>query len=168
MNATAFEPISDVAFVTAIFPAPIAVNVELLAAVSASEMVDRFSLYLVEMAVPPLIAALVITEAFFLPFGNLLNLPSAVLAGCYFAGEENGRHGCRVPVDIVPSAERLYCVHRYSKRLSNLAVSVARSAKFDDLRFLIVGHNPSAPSEGYFLWYLPHSLPKNSTHTVMA
>lgn len=168
MNATAFEPVGDIAFVAAILPAPVTVNVEPLTAVWASETIDRFSLYLVEMAVPPLIAALVTTEAFFLPFSNLLNLPSAVLAGCYFAGEHSGRFGNRVPADFVPATERLYCVHRYSKRLSNLAVSVARSAKFDDLRFLIVGHNPSAPSEGYFLWYLPHSLPKNSTHTVMA
>lgn len=133
MNATAFEPVGDVALMAAILSAPITVDVELLTTVRASEIIDRFSLYLVEMAVPPLVAALVTTEAFFLPFGYLLNLPPAVLAGCCFAGEHNGRFSGRVPVDFVPTAERFYCVHRYAKRLGNLAVSVACSAEFDDL-----------------------------------
>lgn len=133
MNATAFEPVSDVAFVAAIFPAPIAVNVELLTAVDASEMVDRSSLYLVEMAVPPLVAALIATEAFLLPFGNLMNLLSAVLTDCCFAGEHNEIFGGYIPVDFVPAAERLYCVHRYAKRMGNLAVSVACGAEFDNL-----------------------------------
>jgi hypothetical protein len=100
------------------------------------------------MAVPPLVTTLVAAEAFFLPLGDLLNLPTAILAGCCFPGEDNGRHGCRVPVDIVPAAERLYCVHRNANRLGNLAIAVSSRTEFDDLRFLIIGHILSAPSEG--------------------
>ena len=152
----------------AILPALITVNVELLTAMRASETIDSLTLYLVEMAVPPFVPALVTAESFFLPLGDLLNLTPAVLADGCLAGERDGRFSRRVPIDIVPSAERLHRVQRYAKCLGNLAVTVARGAEFDDLRFLIVGHNPSAPSEGCVLWYLPHSLPKNSTPTVTA
>jgi hypothetical protein len=64
---------------TAILPALIAVDMEFLTAVRTSKIIDRLTLYLVEMAVPPLITALVAAEAFFLPLDNLLNLASAVL-----------------------------------------------------------------------------------------
>ncbi|MGI6248361.1 MAG: hypothetical protein ACOYJX_02980 [Acutalibacteraceae bacterium] len=131
-----------------ILPAPVPVNVELLTAVRASEIVDRLTLHLVEMAVPPLVTALVAAEAFFLLLGDLLNLPTAILTGCCFAGERYGRLDCSVPVDIVPAAERLYCVQRYAKRLGNLAVAISSRTEFDDLRFLIIGHILSAPSEG--------------------
>nr|UVY54930.1 MAG: hypothetical protein [Bacteriophage sp.]UVY60224.1 MAG: hypothetical protein [Bacteriophage sp.]UWF95168.1 MAG: hypothetical protein [Bacteriophage sp.]UWG16254.1 MAG: hypothetical protein [Bacteriophage sp.] len=132
----------------AILPAPVPVNVELLTAVRASEIVDRLTLHLVEMAVPPLVTALVAAEAFFLLLGDLPNLPAAVLAGGCIAGECNGSLGCRVPVDIIPAAERLYCVHRDANRLGNLAIAVSSRTEFDDLRFLIIGHILSAPSEG--------------------
>ena len=46
------------------------------------------------------------------------------------------------------AAERLYCVHRYANRLGNLAIAVSSRTEFDDLRFLIIGHILSAPSEG--------------------
>jgi len=137
--------------VAAILSAVIAVDVELLTTVRASEIIDSLPLYLVEMTVPPFVSALVTAEAFFLPLGNLLNLTPAVLAGGCLACERYGRFGRRVPIDIVPSAKRLHRVQRYAKRLGNLAVTVARGAEFDDLRFLIVGHNPSAPSEGCVL-----------------
>jgi hypothetical protein len=132
----------------AILPAPVPVDVKLLTAVWTSEIVDRFPLHLVKMAVPPLVTALVAAEAFFLPLDDLLNLSAAILADRCFPGEDNGRHGCRVPVDIVPSAERLYCVHRNANSLGNLAIAVSSRTEFDDLRFLIVGHILSAPSEG--------------------
>lgn len=132
----------------AILSAPVPIDAELLTAVRASEIIDCLTLYLVEMAVPPGVTALVAAEAFFLLLGNLLNLPTAVLAGRYFAGEYHGRLDCRVPIDIVPAAERLYCVHRYANRLGNLAIAVPRCTEFDDLCFLIISHILSAPSEG--------------------
>lgn len=109
----------------AILPALVSVDVKLLTAAWASKIVDRFTLHLVEMAVPPFVPALVAAEAFFLPLGDLLNFPTAILAGCCFPGEDNGRHGCHVPVDIVPAAERLYCVYRNANRLGNLAIAVS-------------------------------------------
>ena len=83
-----------------------------------------------EMAVPPLVSALVAAEAFFLPLGDLLNLPTAILAGRCFPGKNNGRLACRVPVDIIPAAERLYCVHRDANRLGNLAIPVPNNPLF--------------------------------------
>lgn len=83
---------------------------------------------------------MVAAEAFFLPLGDLLNFPTAILAGCCFPGEDNGRHGCHVPVDIVPAAERLYCVYRNANRLGNLAIAVSSRTEFYDLCFLIIGH----------------------------
>ena len=132
---------------TAILPAPVPVNVELLTAMRTSEIVDRLALHLVEMAVPPLVTALVAAEAFFLLLGDLLNLPTTVFAGCCLAGECYGRLDYRVPIDIVPAAERFYCVQRYTKRLGNLAIAVSSRTEFDNLRFLIIGHILSAPSE---------------------
>lgn len=108
---TTFETVGDVAFMATILPAPVPVNVELLTAVRASEIVYRLTLHLVEMAVPPLVTALVAAEAFFLLLGNLLNLPTTVFAGGCLAGECYGRLDHHVPVDIVPAAERFYCVH---------------------------------------------------------
>ena len=117
----------------AILSAVIAVDVELLTTVRASEIIDSLPLYLVEMAVPPLVPALVATEAFFLPLCDLLNLTPAVLAGGRLAGERDGRFGRRVPIDIISPAERLHRIQRYAKCLGNFAVTVARGAEFDDL-----------------------------------
>lgn len=90
---------------TAILPALIAVDMEFLTAVRTSKIIDRLTLYLVEMAVPPLITALVAAEAFFLPLDNLLNLASAVLAGGRLARERHGSLHSRIRVYFVPAAE---------------------------------------------------------------
>lgn len=79
--ATTFETVGNVAFMATILPAPVSVDMKLLTAVRASEIVDCLALHLVEMAVPPLITTLVAAEAFFLLLSNLLNLPTAILAG---------------------------------------------------------------------------------------
>ena len=117
----------------AILPSLIAVDVELLTAARTSEIVDGLSLYLVKMAVPPFVPALVTAKALFLPLGDLMNLPSTVLADSSLAGERKGRFSSHIPVDVVPSAERLHCVQRYAECLGNLAVTVACGAEFDDL-----------------------------------
>ena len=49
---------------------------------------------------------------------------------------------------VFPAAERFYCVHRYAKRLGNLAIAVSSRTEFNNLCFLIIGHILSAPSEG--------------------
>ncbi len=117
----------------AILPALIAVDVKLSATIRTFEIINRLALHLVEMAVPPLVSALVAAEAFFLTLCDLLYLTSAILATGSLAGERNGRFSRRVPVNIIPSAERLHRIQRYAKRLGNLAVTVTRGAEFDDL-----------------------------------
>lgn len=89
----------------AILPPPVSVNVELLTAARASEIIDRLPLHPVEMAVPPLVPALVAVEAFFLPLCDLLNLPSAILAGGRFTRERHGSLPSRIRVYVVPAAE---------------------------------------------------------------
>jgi len=114
----------------------------------ASEIINRLALHLVEMAVPPCVAALVAAEASFLTLCDLLYLTSAILTTGSLAREYHGRFWNFVPIDIVPAAERLHRVQRYSKRLCNPAVAVPGGAQVYDLCFLIIGHIPSAPSEG--------------------
>lgn len=165
MAATSLETVGDVAGVAAVFSSLIPVNVELLTAVQAFEMIDRFSLHLVEMAVPPGVAAFVTAKAFFL---LLLNLPdglSAVITAGRFACECQGRLD-RGVADIVPAAEGFYSVQRYAKGFGNFPVSVSGRAEFYDLCFLMIGHHFSAPSKGVVLLYLPHWLPKNSTPSL--
>ena len=128
---------------------------KLLATVWAFEIVDCFSLYPVKMTVPPGVAAFIAAETFFLLFCYLLNLPSTVLTTGGFAGECYGRLGCRVPIDIVPSAERLHRVQRYAKRPGNLTIAVSGHSEFNNLCFLIIGHIISAPSEGICLIVSP-------------
>lgn len=143
-----YKAFSNVALVAAILSAPVAVNVKFLTAMRASEIVDRLALHPIEMAVPPLVPAFVTAEAFFLPFCNLLNLPSAVPAGGCFARERHGSFGSQVSAHVISAAERLHCVQRYAKRPVNAAVAIPGGAQLYDLWFLIVGHNPSASSEG--------------------
>lgn len=164
--ATSLETVSDVAGVAAVFSPLIPVNMELLTAVQAFEMIDRLSLHLVEMAVPPGVAAFVTAKAFFL---LLLNLPdglSAVLtAGC-FACKCQGRFDRKVAANIIPAAEGFYSVQRYANGFGDFPVSVSVRAEFYDLCFLMIGHHFSAPSKGAVLLYLPHWLPKNSTPSL--
>ena len=108
--ATSLETVSDVAGVAAVFSPLIPVNMELLTAVQAFEMIDRLSLHLVEMAVPPGVAAFVTAKAFFL---LLLNLPdglSAVLTAGRFACKCQGRFDRKVAANIIPAAEGFYCI----------------------------------------------------------
>lgn len=139
----------------AIFSAPVTVDVKLLATVWAFEIVDCFSLYPVKMTVPPLVTAFIAAETFFLLFRYLLDsYPTVLTTGC-LTSECYGRLGCRVPIDIVPSAERLHRVQRYAKHLGNLTIAVSGHSEFYNLRFLIIGHIISAPSEGIGLMVSP-------------
>ena len=164
--ATSLETVGDVAGVTAVFPSLIPVNVELLTTVQAFEMIDRFSLHLVEMAVPPGVAAFVTAKAFFLLLFNLTDRPPAVLTIGRLACICQGRFNRGIAADIVPAAEGLYCVQRYAKCSGNFAVAVPGRTEFYDLCFLMIGHHPSAPSKGAVSLYLPHWLPKNSTPSL--
>ena len=135
-------------------------------AVQAFEMIDRLSLHLVEMAVPPGVAAFVTAKAFFL---LLLNLPdglSAVLTAGRFACKCQGRFDRKVAANIIPAAEGFYSVQRYANGFGDFPVSVSVRAEFYDLCFLMIGHHFSAPSKGAVLLYLPHWLPKNSTPSL--
>jgi hypothetical protein len=164
--ATSLETVSDVAGVAAVFSPLIPVNMELLTAVQAFEMIDRLSLHLVEMAVPPGVAAFVTAKAFFL---LLLNLPdglSAVLTAGRFACKCQGRFDRKVAANIIPAAEGFYSVQRYANGFGDFPVSVSVRAEFYDLCFLMIGHHFSAPSKGAVLLYLPHWLPKNSTPSL--
>ncbi len=140
---------------TAIFSAPVTVDVKLLATVWASKIVDCFSLYPVKMTVPPGVAAFIAAETFFLLFCYLLDSSPTVLTTGGFTGEYCGRLGRRVPTDIIPSAERLHRVQRYAKRPGNLTIAVSGHSEFNNLRFLIIGHIISAPSEGICLVVSP-------------
>ncbi len=164
--ATSLETVGDVAGVTAVFPSLIPVNVELLATVQAFEIIDRFSLHLVEMAVPPGVAAFVTAKAFFLLLFNLTDRPPAVLTIGRLACICQGRFNRGIAADIVPAAEGFYSIQRYAKRFGNFPVSVSGRAEFYDLCFLMIGHHPSAPSKGAVSLYLPHWLPKNSTPSL--
>lgn len=64
----------------------------------------------------------------------------------------------------IPAAEGLYRICWYARRLGDLLITIPGSTQLFNLFSLIVCHNPSAPSEGSSLLYLPHSLPKNSPH----
>lgn len=64
----------------------------------------------------------------------------------------------------IPAAEGLYRICWYARRLGDLPITIPGSTQLFNLFSLIVCHNPSAPSEGSSLLYLPHSLPKNSPH----
>lgn len=164
--ATSLKTIGNVAGVAAVFPSLIPVNVELLTTVQAFEMIDRFSLHLVKMAVPPIVATFVTAKAFFLLLCYLPDRPPAVLTiGC-LACICQGRFNRGIAADIVPATEGFYSIQRYAKRFCNSPVSVSGRAEFYDLCFLMIGHHPSAPSKGAVLLYLPHWLPKNSTPSL--
>jgi hypothetical protein len=112
----------------AILSSLIAVDMKFLATVWAFEIIDSLPLHLVKMAVPPSVAAFITTEAFSLLFCYLMNFPSAILAGGCFASKCCGWLILYVPVDIVPTAERLYRIQRDSKCLCNCAISVSGCA----------------------------------------
>ena len=107
------------------------------------------------MTVPPGVAAFIAAETFFLLFCYLLDSsPTVLTTGC-LTSECYGRLGCRVTIDIVPSAERLHRVQRYAKRPGNLTIAVSGHSEFYNLRFLIIGHIISAPSEGIGIMVSP-------------
>lgn len=164
--ATSLKAIGDVTGVAAVFSSFIPVNAELLTAVRAFEIINRLSLHLVKMAVPPGVAAFVTAKAFFLLLFYLPDRPPAVLTIGRFACECRRWLGKAVSADIVPAAEGLYCVQRYAKCSGNFAVAVPGRTEFYDLCFLMIGHHPSAPSKGAVSLYLPHWLPKNSTPSL--
>ena len=64
------------------------------------------ALHLVEVAVTPLVTALVAAKALFLPFRHLLDFPSAVLTARCLSGEQHRR----LFSDSFPAAERLHRV----------------------------------------------------------
>lgn len=163
---TSLETVGDVAGVAAVFSSLIPVNVELLTTVQAFELIDRFSLHLVEMAVPPGVAAFVTAKAFFLLLGYLPDRLPAVLTAGRLACKWQGRFNRGIAADIVPAAEGFYSIQRYTKRFGNFPVSVSVRAEFYDLCFLMIGHHFSAPSKGAVLLYLPHWLPKNLTPSL--
>ena len=154
--ATSLKAIGDVAGVAAVFSSLIPVNVEFLTTVQAFELIDRFSLHLFKMAVPPGIAAFVTAKAFFLLLGYLPDRPPAVLTAGRFACKWQGRSNRGIAADIIPAAEGLYSVQRYAKRLGDFPVSISVRAEFYDLCFLMIGHHLSAPSKGVVLLCLPH------------
>ena len=148
MADTTFEASGNIAIVAAIFPAFIAIDVKLFAALGTSEMVDSFSLDLTEVIVPPCVTAFIAAKS--LPFllGDLPNLLSAIFTASDFL-RYFGVRNFHTNDQVIPAAERFYCVKRYAELLGNLAVAIPGCTQLDDLYFLIVGHNLSAPSERY-------------------
>ena len=103
MSVTAFEPSGNVAIVAAIFPAFIAIDVKLFAALGTSEMVDSFSLDLTEVIVPPCVTAFIATKAFSFLLGNLTNLLSAIFTASDFLHNLGDRR--YITADVIPTTE---------------------------------------------------------------
>ena len=72
------KPILDLALTAAVLSLPISIDLEYLSAIFARDFVIGFLLDLVEMLVPPLIAAFVAAEFFLLSLCNLFNGFSAI------------------------------------------------------------------------------------------
>ena len=152
----------------AVFSSLVPIDLEIPAAVRTLKGVDGFALYLVKVAVPPGIPAFVTAEAFFLTLCYLLDFPPAILAMGSLSKNISSSIFLCFCAYIVSAAKGLHRVRRYPNHPGNLSITISGSAQFYNLRFLIIGHISSAPSQGWVSWYLPHSLPKKSTPTVMA
>ena len=102
---TLIETVSNVTFVAAIFSPAVPIDVKFFTAVRTSEIIDSLTPHLIEVAVPPGVAALVTAESFFLSLCDLLNLMSAVFTTCCPVGKYYGGFSQYTPVDAITAAE---------------------------------------------------------------
>jgi hypothetical protein len=71
----------------------------------AFKSVVCLSFHLIKMAVPPLVPALIATEAPFSPLRYLLNLPPAVIAESRFNRSHFKEFAGCIRIDVFPSTE---------------------------------------------------------------
>ena len=126
-------PIIYIALMTAILPFLSSVNGKYLPTPRTSYLINRLTLNLVEMLVPPYITALVAAKLLFLSMRSLLYRHAAVFAintVCY-----------RSKTALLTTlAKRLDCVEIQPKLLRNTAVRHALLSQCDDLYFLGFRH----------------------------
>lgn len=111
----------NVAFVAAVLPFTVSIRPEFFTAVRAGEIVVGFPIYHVLMLLPPVIAAGIAAEQFFLTLWLLLDFRTTVLAQhiLYFSSG--------IPASVLPSPRRPW------RRQKDLTVSnfiPVRSATF--------------------------------------
>lgn len=123
--AATSEPVSDITSVAAIFPAAIAINRERLPTMRTYKLVDCLPLHFIKIFIPPLITALITAETLLLPFGNLSNFTSAILAERNFSNKDYGDWSICVFCNIVSAAERLHRVQQNADSPCNAAVAVS-------------------------------------------
>lgn len=129
----------------AVFPALIAVDAKLFAALRTNEVVYSFSLYLLKMSVPPRIATFVTTEPFSFLLGNLPYFSAAIFAAC--DSHRNLGSWSNITADVISATEGLHGIKRDVEFFGNFAVAFSGYTQFGDLDLLIIGHVPSTPSE---------------------
>ena len=143
MAITAFESGADIAFVGTVLPPAVSVGRKGSAAADAGVFIDRFSVDLIQMTVPPFPAAGLGAELDFLASGILGEWLSTVPAAICI--RLSGIRCTGVPGENVPPAKGGYLILCQAQRVSDSGISITVITQFPDFSFLFVGHKKLPP-----------------------
>jgi hypothetical protein len=132
------KAVGDVTAVRTVLPSLVTVCGELTPAMEADKCVDRFSVDLLEMRIPPLLTAGIRAEGLGLAARFTFYKPSAVLA------VYDRLYLCAYAIQLCPTAERGNGINRDAEYLRNAFIATALPPVFYDFCFLLSRHKVSS------------------------